>query len=613
MQPARQAERPSSLVALGLTSWEGVILNELTPSRGQTDLDARAPRISQPLSPPQPKLSPRALLRRLVAARLEGNGGAADRLSALLAALARARLATAREVLALHEQLLFARAYPLDARVAATAERLLTNFSRRSDFRRFRAELADSGIAGTEIRYPFFWPTALRLARALPRRLAIDWESFDDGGESLRPLLLAALAPSEAIWLRERRPPLPRVLRQLAGSRKSDAEALLELLAAMPGDDRSREAAHDTAAPFYKLLPGPGTPNRTLARLPRAVLVFRGGGPRRGRPDLAAELARPPLSTRIVRGAEARELVELCRDAMACRARDLDCFSSGDARDVRRFGHDDGLEFVAIGSLPERRLLLATAYGLLSARNGVPIGYVQLDGFLDTALVHFNTFDTFRGADAAWVFARALATARALFGSTAFAIEPYQLGQGNDEALDSGAFWFYWKLGFRPRDRAVATLARAEIGRFRRRPGARSSRPTLARLAASHLYWEPFGRRATVPPHAATSRAVTATLAATRRPRAKALADLVAQAGRLCRLDRLARLTSAERFWLEQWAPLLVALPEVERWSLAERRALGELVRAKAGARESDLVPLTRAHPRFGLALVALAQRWSRA
>ncbi|MCA9299811.1 MAG: hypothetical protein KDA28_12135, partial [Phycisphaerales bacterium] len=52
--------------------------------------------------------------------------------------------------------------------------------------------------------------------------------------------------------------------------------------------------------------------------------------------------------------------------------------------------------------------------------------------FLDTALVHFDTFDTFRGADAAWVFARAL------FGVGAFAIEPYHLGLGNDEAIDSG-------------------------------------------------------------------------------------------------------------------------------------------------------------------------------
>ena len=204
-----------------------------------------------------------------------------------------------------------------------------------------------------------------------------------------------------------------------------------------------------------------------------------------------------------VAGEEARALLTLARDAMATRARDLDCFCYGDARDVGRILDRDGLEFVAIGSQPARRLLLSAAYGLLTMRYGVPTGYVQLDAFLSTALVHFNTFETFRGADAAWVFSRVLAAARHLFGAEAFAIEPYQLGKGNDEALDSGAWWFYRKLGFAPRDPAIRALARRETARLRRTPGARSPRRTLAALAEGYLFCEPAGTSAVVPPHAA--------------------------------------------------------------------------------------------------------------
>ena len=47
-----------------------------------------------------------------------------------------------------------------------------------------------------------------------------------------------------------------------------------------------------------------------------------------------------------------------------------------------------------------------------------------------------------------------------LFGADAFMIPPYQLGAGNDEALKSGAWWFYQKMGFRPRARAATVLMR---------------------------------------------------------------------------------------------------------------------------------------------------------
>lgn len=550
-------------------------------------------------------LSPSTLLGRLRRLRLSTGPRAAAERRILLSRLARARLPTARALVELHELALFARAYPDDARVLDAAEQLLAGFARRADLRRLRARLADSGIAGTEIRYPFFFPTASRLARRFGARLAIDWPRFDDP-EELRPLLLAAAAPAESAWLRSTPLGTRAALAALAG-RGGEAAALLGRLDALPGDSFTREALHDANAPFYRLAPGAGTPERTTARDPRAGRRVRRRPPPEGRPDLGREWRRTPGAVLEVRGREAEALVGLARDAMVCRQRDLDCFAYGDARDVRRFRWDDGLEFVAVGSLPERRLLLSAAYGLLTLRHGVPTGYAQVDGWLGTALLHFNTFDTFRGADAAWVFARALATARALFGAEAFAVEPYQLGQDNDEALDSGAWWFYAKLGFVPRPGPVAALARRERARLGRRPDARSSRATLARLAAEHLYWEPAGRAATVPPDVAAARAVSATLAARPEPPGEATAALADELARALGMSRTA--TSEERLWLERWGPLAPALPGWSSWDAVARRALGAALRAKAGGRESDATPLLRDHPRVGPALVELGRR----
>lgn len=553
----------------------------------------------------------REALARLLALRLDFGAEAASRKLELLGALDHATLADAEAVRAFHEQLLFLAAYPDDERVKRAAERRLARFGRRRDVVRRRAELEGSGIAGTAIRYPFFWPTASRLARRFPDRFAIDWESFDDA-EELRPLALAALGAEELAWVREREPPVEEIVSALAGGERARAaSALLARLAAAPGDDFARERLHDGVAPFYRLDPGADGPSRTLDRAPR-VAPARCAPPRRGRPDLAAELGRPPRAVIEVPARAAARWVELARDAMVVRARDLDCFAYGDPRDVRRFVHDDDLEMVAIGSTPERRLPLAAAYGVLTLRHGVPIGYVQLDGFLGTALVHFNTFDTFRGADAAWVFARALATARTLFGAESFAIEPYQLGRDNEEALESGAFWFYAKLGFAPLDRGIATLARRERARFARDPRARSPRSTLERLADGYLVFEPNGRPATVPPHAAITRATTAALAAAATDPAAARERLASEAAALTGLAGR-RLTAAERLWLERWAPMLTSLPGPEAWPRADRVALGDLVRLKAGRRESDLVRAWRDHPRAGGALLELAGRFDAA
>ena len=60
---------------------------------------------------------------------------------------------------------------------------------------------------------------------------------------------------------------------------------------------------------------------------------------------------------------------------------------------------------------------------------------------------------------------------RQVLGVTCFSVDPYQIGLENDEALDSGAFWFYRKLGFRPLDADVAQLVRREEQKMLRKPG----------------------------------------------------------------------------------------------------------------------------------------------
>ena len=118
-------------------------------------------------TPPPPPMAASmvALLRELEGLKTEFGGNAARRKLALLRRLRRGRLARATDVLALHEQLCFMRAYPDDVAILQCVEQLLQGFNRRSDLRRFAEDLADTGIAGTSTHYAFFAPTARWLAR----------------------------------------------------------------------------------------------------------------------------------------------------------------------------------------------------------------------------------------------------------------------------------------------------------------------------------------------------------------------------------------------------------------------------------------------------------------
>jgi hypothetical protein len=559
-----------------------------------------------------PADSARAALRALERLRLEFGGDAADLKLRRLAALERARLPRPQDVTALHEALCFARAYPDNERVLARAEAMLAGFARRPDLVRHRAALADSGIAGTEIRFRFFAETAKWLLDRWPSRLRVDWAAWDEH-DLLEALLSLLVSPAESPGLEEYDYGLRGWLKRLKGPRETDAAFLVRRLARRVPDETLHEKLSDAIDAPLVLAPGKGTPTRTHAFAPLAPRAFARKPLAGGRPDLSREIRRPPRSLRALDERNGQAMIDLARAAMVTRSRDLDVFAYGDPRDVRLADCGDGLSFAIIGARPERRLLLEGVYGYLTLKNGVPVGYVLASALYRSSEIAYNVFETYRGAEAGPIYARVLALTQRLFGSDTFTIYPYQLGQGNDEALNSGAWWFYRKLGFTPADAGARALARAEERRMRATPNHRSSRATLERLARHNLYWSAGVNRGDVMgrlPLARAGLAVTRAFAkhfGSDRERAErhALERALARLG----LSRTPRLAPGERSAFERWSPLIALLPGLESWSAAERGALLRVALAKGGRRESDYVLAFDRHAKLRRALRTLIQR----
>jgi hypothetical protein len=538
-----------------------------------------------------------------------GEGCAGTKL-ALLRRLGAMRLRTAHEVMRLHEALCFLRAYPDDAQVLVVIERMLARFDRRADLRQHRDKLADSGIAGTAIRSRFFWATACWFARRWPGLLKLDRDD-DEAQQKIGAALPLLVTVAEAAALRQLDlPGFDAIDRLRANARgdESDAAFWVRLIETMPGDSFTREVFHDTIDAGYELGPGADTPSRTHAWCAAAPTGFQTAPMRRSRANLREEIDRSPHSIRSVSTREGGVVIELARAAMVTRARDLDAFAYGDPRDVRLVDDGAGFGFAVIGTVPERRTQIPATYGYLSLRNGVPIGYGEIFAIGRFASITFNIFETFRGGEAAYTLARMLAMAHHLFGAESFSLEPYQLGKDNDEGIASGAWWFYYKLGFRPRAAEPRRLLREELKRMKKNPAYRSSAATLRKLADWHMLFDLDPRRIPgLPPLAGIGLRVAGILAAregTSGDRERAIGQCLVEAMRLTGVRSLRGFTSDERLAWKRWSPLLLAIPGVSRWSRAERRALAPIVLAKAGRRESDYLALFAAHPKLQQALL---------
>lgn len=521
-----------------------------------------------------------------------------------------AKLPRAGEVERLHDLLLFIRAWPDSPRVCRLAERMLKNFDARADLKRHRRALADSGIAGTETHYPFYHATADWLARKWGDHLAIGWDDFEEADALeglLEHLALAAEAPgldSADLTLRE-------WIGRMRRREESEAAFLLARFRALKVPEALRQKLYEDLDVPLCLMPGEKTPARGRERFPAGKVVCQRGALDRGRDGFKRRVLGMRPRFRGLSLAAGRRMVDLARGAMALRQRDLDAFAYADPRDVRLADCGGGVAVGLIGMMPARRDLLAALYGFLLFKNGVTVGYGTGAGLFASCEVAFNIFPAFRGGEAVGLLAAALAAFRGLFGADTFSTDPYQLGMDNEEALRSGAWWFYANLGYRPWAGGALRLAKAELARRRKNPRHRSSLAALERLSERAMFLslgrprrEALGAMDLGPVGLAVTDYLAGRFGGDREEGERTCAK---EAAALLGVRSFQGWSTEEHTAWRRWAPLVMALPGLARWPVADRRSLVEVIRAKGGRRESDFIRCFDAHARLRRAIARLA------
>lgn len=425
----------------------------------------------------------------------------AKRVQSLLERLARKPFRDPESLIRLHELLLFVRAYPHNAEVARLAEEQLREFAERvSELRERNVDLSSlehpsvSGIAGTSVTDSFSFYIVRWLVECDPAELEIYWDWFENETRLAEtwPRFMPLLEEDANV---EANVPYREWLAAARG-RQSEISWLVEQFDQLERPDKEKAELYDSQEIYVQWTPRFRSSRTGLRGPAHGMFYHREPFIQRRDVSLRDELnARPPAFRKLsLRDGE--RALDLALEASTVRYRELYGFTHGDPAHVYQTDLGRGVQLHIFGLPAAKRLPLRAYHATMIYKNGVPIGYFEGLSLFERMEGGFNLYYTFRDGETAWLYARILNVMRHFAGVTAFSIEPYQIGYENEEGIESGAFWFYRKLGFRPTEREALRLTEKEEQKIAGRKGYRTSARTLRKLAESPMIFELDEQRA---------------------------------------------------------------------------------------------------------------------
>lgn len=512
-------------------------------------------------------------LNQLDKLKTEFGPKAAQRVEAVLARCARRKLHEPEELLRFHELLLFLRAYPHNAAVARAADAQLRTIAQRVSLLREReADLTPlerpeaSGVAGLAVTDTFSYYVVRWLFQTYPGQVSLDWDWFESENRlaDAWPRFIPFLEEDALV---EANVPYRDWLKAARAGR-SELGWLLESLDSLAKTENEKAEIYNAQQLYVRWEPRFRTTRSGLRT--RTSKLFYHRGPLIQRRDLSLrdELDQPPPELHRLSNSEGEQALDLARAASTVRYRELYGFTHGDPRRVYRATPGRGVELFVFGLPPEKRLPLRAYHALTIYKNGVAVGYFEGLSIFEHMESGFNLYYTFRDGETAWLYVRVLNLMRHFAGVTTFAIDPYQIGYENEEGIESGAFWFYRKLGFRPTQREQLGLLEKEERKIATRGGYRTPARTLRRLAQSPMIFELDKKHG----------------------------------GDWDRFQVRQIGFNAARRQVKQ----LRELCDVASWTSAEKKLLAQIEQAKTGPEETTYLRLMRRHERLRREIIKL-------
>lgn len=537
------------------------------------------------------------------------------RVEKLLASVAKQEFQDVESLIRFHEALLFICAHPQSRKALQPAEAALSSLARRVEKLRSSGEdltpfdyIEYSGIAGTVLHGAYSYGIARWLVEKHRAAVEVDWERLEKKERLglILPRIIPLLAEDSLV---EANIPYRDWICAAKNRRTSDLEWIIESFEQSGLSEKEKSTLYDSLELWIRWKMGRAQASRTMnKRKPRKIFYHTKPLIRRNEVSLAKEI-NSPLPIHKLSHDEGKAILDMCRDTTCVRYRELYGIAYGDPSTVVGVDVGRGVEIFLWGLPPERRLPLRAYHAGFTLKNGVPINYIEGISIFERMELGFNTFYTYRDGETAWVYSQALRFLHQMVGVTCFSIDPYQIGFNNDEALESGAFWFYSKLGFRPTIAELARLVEAEEKKIAANREYRTPMRALKTLSKGHVIYELPGtktgdwdkfriRNLGLAVQHRAAKEFNGHLEAIRASSVKEVTRALAV--RLDSLNEIARQA------FDNLALVLALIPDLVHWTSEEKRKLIQIIRAKTGRDETRYARGLQRHKQLRDAIIKL-------
>lgn len=387
-----------------------------------------------------------------------------------------------------HDCLIFLLGYPENEELFLLAQKEMDRLS--ETVKRSPAHLKDqlerTGIAYTQTQAANSFTLIQWLLKTYPNQVAL--HSFDETGIHPKEVLRHALSEMEFEFAFSEKLNPVKWLQQASGSKnKKDLLVwLIEHFERIEASDLIKDQIFESLKVYISVIPSNKTLSKGFGNFSLHKNYYHAKGLLK-RFDEKEIINKKLPAQKKLSDADKNLIIEKARVALFLLNRETEPVMYCNADGLLFYELEHGLSIALFSIMPERRLPLESYIGFMMFKNGFPMAYGGGWLFGNRSLLGINIFESFRGGESAFVFCQLLRSYKQSFGANYFEVEPYQFGKNNPEGLQSGAFWFYYRFGFRPVDNDLKKLASEEAEKIQNTKGYRTSIETLKRFTNSNL------------------------------------------------------------------------------------------------------------------------------
>lgn len=496
-----------------------------------------------------------------------------------------------------HDVLLYLKAYPDNRLLLKKASlellRVTDAIKKIMESRNYAAQrtLSGTGMAGTLIIAQFSFDITQWLIQNFEK--SISFESAGGTPEQGAAILHSVIPNIEYFYATQGEHSLQKRIEKLFLKTDTLLKNIIDLFATNITTGKLRDALYDELKIFTEWKLEHPVYNRSFIQSILQKTFFHKNLAKKI--NIAKIIASPHVQAISLSKKEKNYLVNIARASLAFYCRETDPVTYANAEEVTLFSCGRGLTIALYSMQPERRLSIESYIGYMVFKNAIPVAYGGGWIFGERCKIGLHIYPPFRKGESAYLFAQVLRVYHQYFHIQRFIIKPYQFGKGNTEGLRSGAFWFYYKLGFRPTIKKIADVAANEYDN-------RKQTPESVLKLFTHCNLELVLKATLLKDFDASLISQAITLHINNQyngNRTTAIHQSLLQLQQIIGIKKYNSLPPHLPDHILQFSLMIALLPQIKEWNKKEKKGLADIVLSKVHRNERKYILLLQKHNRL--------------